>query len=212
VALCDHYNRDERAAWMKQGTLAEWTGFTRATVNAALVALEEKHKLIKSETRRYADGRNASKVYRLNISVKEIDTALARVNEIDTDSVNGVDPDSVKEIDNKNQEHRTVNKEPKREKKVSAHEFDPATVTIPEAFDRELFHDFCTRRLEKGEPMTFLALKQFISKHKHRSPEELDEMFRSAIIAGWKDLYPRDGKKAQPAKPKALSQYTERGL
>jgi len=66
VALCDHYNRDEKAAWMKQTTLAEWTGYTRQTVNAALVALESEHKLVVSEPRYYPDGRYASKVYRIN--------------------------------------------------------------------------------------------------------------------------------------------------
>lgn len=112
VALCDHYNRDEHAAWMRQSTLAEWTGYTRATVNAALEALEHEHKVITSETRRYPDGRNASKVYRLNISVKEIDSALARVNAVDPDSVNEIDPDSVNGFDNKNRQHRTVNTQP----------------------------------------------------------------------------------------------------
>lgn len=115
VALCDHHNRDEQAAWMKQSTLAEWTGYSRATVNAALVALEDEHGLIKSETRRYADGRNASKIYRLNLtanSVKEVDTAPARVNEIDPVRVNRVDSVRVNQLDNKNLELRTVNLEP----------------------------------------------------------------------------------------------------
>lgn len=95
--------------------------------------------------------------------------------------------------------------------KKREHEFNPAEVVLPPNFDRELFQDFCARRLEVNAPMTLLALKQFVTKHKHHSPEELDEMFRAAIIAGWKDLYARDGKK--PKRPdKALDQYTERGL
>lgn len=108
--------------------------------------------------------------------------------------------------------HQEKDLKPTRGKaKKQEHEFNPAEVaqTLPENFDRELFQDFCARRLEKGEPMTLLALKQFITKHKHHPPEALDEMFRSAIIAGWKDLYSRDGK----TKPSSvLNQYTERGL
>src|SRR5690554_6605542 len=199
---------------MKQSTLAEWTGYTRATVNAALEALESEHNLITSETRRYSDGRNAGKVYRINFNarvkrvdsykVKEIDSGPpARVNEIDTARVNAVDPDSVNAVDNKNQEHRTVNSyppyppkggsgakaprssrektKPKKPKKELKHEFNPAEVSqdLPDNFDRELFQDFCARRLEVDAPMTLLALKQFITKHKRHPPEILDEMFRS---------------------------------
>lgn len=91
------------------------------------------------------------------------------------------------------------------------HEFNPAQVAedLPENFDRELFQDFCQRRLEVGAPMTLLALKQFVSKHKPHPPDVLDEMFRAAIIGGWKDLYPPRGSKKSSA---ALDQYTERGL
>jgi|GEM_PF-6511508 len=126
VALCDHYNRDEQAAWMRQETLAEWTGYSRATVNAALDALERQHGLIRSETRRYADGRNAAKIYRLVANlyeqpaeqgaapsrVNELDSGESSVNSFDSDSVNAVDTDSVDRFDSKNQEHRTVNLEP----------------------------------------------------------------------------------------------------
>lgn len=137
VALCDHYNRDEQCAWMKQETLAAWTGYTRVTVNAALDALEHKHKLITSETRRYKDGRNAAKVYRLNLRVKEIDSGESRVNDVYTDRVNVVDPDRVKEIDNKNQEHRTVNKEPKKKeiRKRKSEEVRPEHAPFLEAWN-----------------------------------------------------------------------------
>src|SRR5690606_13225334 len=77
-----------------------------------------------SETRRYADGRNAAKIYRINFDakarvkrvdsgrVKEIDSGPARVKGLYPDSVNAVDPDSVNRVDNKNHELRTVNSEP----------------------------------------------------------------------------------------------------
>jgi hypothetical protein len=109
--------------------------------------------------------------------------------------------------------HQEKVKEPTRAKPKKGHEFNPAVVAeeLPENFDRELFVDFCARRLEVGAPMTLLALKQFVSKHKRTPADELDEMFRAAIIAGWKDLYSRDSKPAKPP-PKGLDQYTERGL
>lgn len=215
IALCDHYNRDEKRAWMKQETLAKLTGYTRPTVNAALQALEDVHGLITSETRRYDDGRNAAKVYRLNTRVKEIDSGESRVNEAYTDKVNAVDTVRVKEIDNKNQEHRTVNQEPKKKRERKGHEFDPLTVDLPEKFDRDLFVGFCDVRLKKKSPMTAYALRLFLKKHGGLPKDELDARFEKAIVAGWLDLYPVDGnRRPQRAATKggALSQYTERGL
>lgn len=124
IALCDHYNRDEKRAWMKQETLAKLTGYTRPTVNAALQALEDVHGLITSETRRYDDGRNAAKIYRINFDanarvkrvdpgrVKEIDSGPARVKGVYSDRVNAVDSDRVNHVDSKIHELRTVNLEP----------------------------------------------------------------------------------------------------
>lgn len=116
VALCDHYNRDQRAAWMKQATLAKWTGYNRETVVHALQALEHEHGLIESETRRYDDGRNASKVYRLPGLERQVgaaDTApRTRVGRADTGKVGPADTDRVGPADNKNREPRTVNIEP----------------------------------------------------------------------------------------------------
>lgn len=99
-----------------------------------------------------------------------------------------------------------------RGRKPKDHEFNPSLLAeqLPEQFDRELFVDFCARRLEVGAPMTLLALKQFVTKHKHHPPDVLDEMFRAAIIGGWKDLYPPKDSRAKP--PPGLDQYTERGL
>ena len=78
-----------------------------------------------------------------------------------------------------------------RQRKQSEHEFNPAQAAqdLPPNFDRELFQDFCARRLEIGKPMTLLALKQFVTRHKDHEAPVLDEMFRRAIVAGWQDLY-----------------------
>lgn len=117
VALCDHYNRDQDAAWMKQETLAAWTGYGRDTVQHALDALEHTYRVIVSETRRYADGRNAAKVYRipaLNPRVGAAHTATpTRVGETHTDRVGHTHTDRVGETHNKNHELRTVNTNPR---------------------------------------------------------------------------------------------------
>jgi len=112
----------------------------------------------------------------------------------------------------------------KANRKEPRHEFNPAEVaqTLPDNFDRELFQDFCAHRLKLGAPMSLLALKQFVTKHKRHPPAVLDEMFRAAIIAGWKDLYPpRDSPPQQPKRRSTtsntsaddpLAQYREAGL
>lgn len=96
-------------------------------------------------------------------------------------------------------------------KKRKGHEFNPAEAAqdLPPNFDRELFQDFCARRLENNAPMTLLALKQFVTKHKRHPPDVLDEMFRSAIIGGWKDLYPpRDHKPSGSPEERAANNAT----
>lgn len=102
-------------------------------------------------------------------------------------------------------------------KKLTQHEFNPATTAheLPEQFDPDLFQDFCRMRHKIGAPMTLEALKQFIGKHKKHPKPVLDEMFRNAIVANWKDLYPLKNQPGDrpPAPPgTALDQYTERGL
>lgn len=72
IALSNYAN-DENEAWPKQTTIAEFCAIARETVCKHLSILEEKG-YIKSETRRYKDGRNASKIYNLlfvNNSVSE---------------------------------------------------------------------------------------------------------------------------------------------
>lgn len=115
ICLCDFYNDDQKLAWMKQQSIAERTGYSRQTVNAALQALEYKHGLIQSESRKYADGRRASNLYRVNFSarVKDVDTEASHVKPVDTVHVNAVDTVHVKDVDNKNLQHRTTNIERK---------------------------------------------------------------------------------------------------
>lgn len=145
VALCDHYNRDQQAAWMKQATLAKWTGYNRETVVHALQALEHEHGLLESETRRYDDGRNASKVYRLPALERQVgaaDTApRTRVGHADTGKVGPADTDRVGHADNKNRELRTVNIEP-TPTTVPAPPAQPIAVDAPteveDAVDREV--------------------------------------------------------------------------
>lgn len=95
--------------------------------------------------------------------------------------------------------------------KSQDHEFDPATVTLPPNFDRELFMAFCSSRAKKKRPMTAEALRLFIRKHKHHPKTTLDQMFQNAIVPGWLDLYPLKDQDPAP-NGTALDQYTERGL
>jgi len=112
VGIANYYNDDQQAAWMKQGTLANFVKMDRGTVNRALQRLEHEHKLIRTEQRRYPDGRNAGKTYRLNISVAVSNSGNARVAESNTDSVAQSNTDRVAESHNKNLKHRTKNIEP----------------------------------------------------------------------------------------------------
>ena len=122
---------------------------------------------------------------------------------------------------NHQKNHQNINpptpqekKKPKKARKRT-HEFNPAEVAadLPDNFDRELFQDFCARRLEVDKPMTLLALKRFISGHKDQPQPVLDEMFRRAIVSGWQDLYPLDKREAaaltasKPERASALAQY-----
>lgn len=146
VALCDYYNDDQQAAWMKQGTLAEKTGYARCTVNAALQALEHQHGLITSEARSYPDGRRASNTYRIirntpthdrrkppETHVGQSDTAPHRVGQSDTDHVGQSDTDRVGQTDSMNHQHRTRNIEP-----LPPLRKPTPTVSPPEDEDAEL--------------------------------------------------------------------------
>lgn len=127
ICLCDFYNDDQKLAWMKQQSIAERTGYSRQTVNAALQALEYEHGLIQSESRKYADGRRASNLYRVNFSahVKDVDMEASQVKPVDTVHVNAVDTVHVKDVDNKNLQHRTTN----IERKGTAPAAEPAPAT-----------------------------------------------------------------------------------
>ena len=77
-----------------------------------------------------------------------------------------------------------------KKQKGQTHDFDPETVELPENFDRERFVDFCAMRLQKKDPMTALALKNFIRVNRNYSAPVLNRMFDNAIVPGWKALYP----------------------
>lgn len=109
VIVANYYNDDAQAAWMKQSTLAQKTGYNRVTVLHALSDLEHKHHLISSEHRRYEDGRNATKVYRLHIRVAETNTVDPSVAERNTDRVAERNTDRVAQSNSKNLKHRTKN-------------------------------------------------------------------------------------------------------
>jgi len=111
IIVANYYNDDTESAWMKQGTLAVKTGFNRTTIVHSLHALEHQHQLISSEQRRYADGRNATKVYRLHVD--QSNTVKPSVDQRNTDSVDLLNTDSVDQRNNKNLKHRTNNIEPK---------------------------------------------------------------------------------------------------
>lgn len=64
MALAD-YADDEGFAWPKQRTIADWTGYKRATVNLALADLE-KRGYIRSEQQYRDDGGKANKRYYLS--------------------------------------------------------------------------------------------------------------------------------------------------
>lgn len=195
VALADYHNRDAGYAWMKQGTLAKLTGYTRATVNAALRALEEDHRLVVSEERRYKDGRNASKLYRLvgvdqiaasetpvkeQPRVKEVDTAKAtRVNEIDTDRVNAVDSVRVKEIDSKNlltENYLTETQELKHMSSDDDARPSKAISTEQAVTPQQLLDTYNEHRGPLPAALTLngkrkRALAQIAKAYAHRSPE-----------------------------------------
>lgn len=114
IVLANYYNDDEECAWMKQSTLAAKTGLHRTTVLHSLASLEDEHGLVMSEQRRYADGRKATKRYRLNINVAESNTVAGHVAESNTDHVAEANMDHVAERNNKNQQHRTKNIEQKK--------------------------------------------------------------------------------------------------
>lgn len=65
MALADYAN-DDMEAWPKQETLAEWTCFTRETINRALKALEESG-FISSRQRYRDDGGFRTKKYKLHL-------------------------------------------------------------------------------------------------------------------------------------------------
>lgn len=137
VALCDHYNAEDECAFMSQRRLASYTGYTRATVNAALHALEHERGLIESEARTYEDGRNRTKVYRVHVGlvpptglipeeiarlrklnttrgehVKQVDTSEGHVKQVYSPHVKQVDTPHVKQLYNKNPNYRTRTIEP----------------------------------------------------------------------------------------------------
>jgi len=65
IALANYANHDNEA-WPKQKTLGEFCNLSRQKINEHLKALENDYKLISSHERRYKDGRNAAKKYRLD--------------------------------------------------------------------------------------------------------------------------------------------------
>lgn len=199
IALADHHNEDEDAAWMKQDRIAQRTGYTRQTVNAALIALEHEHGLITSRGRRYPDGRNATKVYRLNMTshVKETDTDEHRVKEADTDRVKETDTDSVKSFDNKNLEHRTKNIELRKgsgKKKAGAEIEAPPP---PEHADPEVWERFRKHRRQLRRPLTPEAVR-LIARRLAEHPQDANEMLENSIANGWTGVFPlrRNGKGA----------------
>jgi len=215
VALADHHNQDEDAAWMKQETIAKRTGYTRQTVNAALAALEHEHGLITSRGRKYSDGRNASKIYRLHMAadhVKEIDTDAHRVNAVDTDHVKETDTDRVKEIDNKNLKHRTENIELKKgsEKKKEPAEIKQPGKTAPPHVDPSVWERFRKHRSQLRRPLTAEAVR-LIARRLAEHPADANEMLENSIANGWTGVFPlrRNGKGALTPEESATQDATE---
>lgn len=199
LALADYAN-DNAEAYPKQSTIAEWTCYARQTVNEALNSLETAGLIVAKQTYR-DDGGKSVKVYRLTFvdtpHVSEDDMGMSART---TRACRPGRQPHVSQDDSKNPQEGTPKKEPKeiqraRAKPTKGHAFDPATVEIPDHFDRQLFMEFCESRLEKKRPMTERALRQFVKAHADHPKLELDAMFRKAIVAGWLDLYPLDKRK-----------------
>ena len=99
--------------------------------------------------------------------------------------------EEVKKLRSKEEPPQTPREEekPKRQKQ-NDHEFDPASVPLPDSFDRDRFVDFCASRLRRRAPLTEVALKRFVARHESQPAPVLDRMFDNAIVSGWQDLYP----------------------
>lgn len=89
VTIATYYNEDKGRAWMSQGSLAERTGYSRVTINAAVASLQQKG-IVTTKQRRRADGAHSTLEYRfamplrtscqsaLQGGVKEIDRGVSR--------------------------------------------------------------------------------------------------------------------------------------
>lgn len=229
IALSDFAN-DKGEAWPGQSTLADWTCLSRSAINTALANLERAGVITSRQTYR-EDGGKSVKVYRLvfldtpHVAVRDMphvaqdDIPMSPM--ATTPRSPGRQP-HVAQDDSKNPQSLTPSKEPKTNRRDTPkpkteinHEFDPTTVELPPTFDRALFVDFCTTRLTRKaasgkpdpRPMSELALKQFITRHKHHTKPVLDDMFRAAIFSNWLDLYPP--KPAAPPRATAVEQATD---
>ena len=73
LIIANFSNDKEGTAWPAQSTIAEITGFSRQTVNKAIKRLCNKNVLLSS--RRSAEGKSTSNVYRINIvALRDIQT------------------------------------------------------------------------------------------------------------------------------------------
>ena len=93
LIIANFSNDKEGTAWPAQSTIAEITGFSRQTVNKAIKRLCNKKVLLSS--RRSAEGKSTSNVYRINIvALRDIQTNNVahndnQVSNSETDQCNG---------------------------------------------------------------------------------------------------------------------------
>lgn len=84
---------------------------------------------------------------------------------------------------------RPVKPIPKPKAKARHHEFDPATVELPDSFDRDQFERFMANQAKNGRRWTSEQLQEFLETYRDLPPPVIREMFRRANVGGWAQLY-----------------------